>query len=215
MARTPTLTDYADAIMELFTLFKQDQAQTQDSKLGRPFAYSERAFILFFIMAQNCRISDFKAQRLWLEAHPDALNALGWTRAPHRTTISRRYKALYETIRNFITFIAKTVAERFGQRGRFDLSRLVEDKSLFRARGPVWHQKHRKAGNVPDGLRDVDVDATWSKSSYHGWVYGYAIHMTCNEDAFPVMVSVETPLGPLGCQRARRLIARRKTSCAF
>ena len=33
---------------------------------------------------------------------------------------------------------------------------------------------------------------TPSESSYHGWVYGYSVHMTCNEHAFPVMVSTET-----------------------
>ena len=195
MAQSPTLTDYADVIMELFALFEQDRAEREDPKRGRPFAYSERAFILFFIMAQNNRINSFKAQRRWLDAHPDAVKALGWTRAPHRTTISRRFKKLYTTVKRFIVFVARRVSDQSGQSGqsgRFDLSRLVEDKSLFRARGPVWHQKHRREGCVPDNLRDVDTDATWSKSRYHGWVYGYAIHMTCNEDAFPVMVGVET-----------------------
>ena len=56
-------------------------------------------------------------------------------------------------------------------------------KSLFNARGPVWHQKHRRQGHIPDGLRGLDTDATWCKSSYHGWVYGYA---------FPTVISIET-----------------------
>ena len=192
MAQSPTLTDYADVIMELFTRFEQDRTENEAPKLGRPFSYSERAFILFFVMMQHNRISNFKAQRRWLEARPDAVNALGWTRTPHRATISRRFKDLYETVKRFIVFIARRVSDQSGESGRFDLSRLVEDKSLFRARGPVWHQKHRQEGYVPEGLRDVDTDATWSRSSYHGWVYGYAIHATCNEDAFAVMVSVET-----------------------
>lgn len=76
--------------------------------------------------------------------------------------------------------------------GRFSLNHLVEDKSLFEARGPLWHQRHRREGIIPEGLLDLDTDASWSKSSYHGWVYGYAVHATCDEDAFPVMVSVET-----------------------
>ena len=192
MAQSPTLTDYVDVIMGLFTRFEQDRTENEGPKLGRSFAYSERAFIVFFIMMQNSRISNFKAQRRWLNAHPEAAKALEWERAPHRTTISRRFSDLCDTVESFIVFVARTVSERFGESDRFDLSRLVEDKSLFRARGPVWHQKHRKEGIAPDNPRDVDTDATWSKSSYRGWVYGYAIHMTCNEDGFPVMVNVET-----------------------
>ena len=49
-----------------------------------------------------------------------------------------------------------------------------------------------KQGYIPEGLRSVDPDATWSRSSYHGRVYGYAVHMTCAEDASPVVISVET-----------------------
>ena len=47
-------------------------------------------------------------------------------------------------------------------------------------------------GRVPKKLRNLDQDATWSKSKYQGWVYGYSIHLTCNESAFPVAVQVET-----------------------
>ena len=30
---------------------------------------------------------------------------------------------------------------------------------------------------VPNRLRNLDTDATWSKSGYHGWVYGYGLHI--------------------------------------
>jgi hypothetical protein len=69
---------------------------------------------------------------------------------------------------------------------------LVEDKSLFKAKGPVWHQSDRKAGRIPDKLRHLDTDATWGKSAYQGWVYGYGLHLTCTEDAFPKLAQVET-----------------------
>ncbi len=50
----------------------------------------------------------------------------------------------------------------------------------------------RKAGQIPAKLRNLDTDASWSMSGYYSWVYGYRLHMTCNENAFPVMVQVET-----------------------
>ena len=103
--------------------------------------------------------------------------------------MSRRYKRLYAVVQEFILFIAQyapELSERLSQ------AHLVEDKSLFKALGPVWHQSDRKAGRIPEKLRNLDTDATWSKSAYHGWVYGYGLHMTCNEEAFPVMIQVET-----------------------
>ena len=74
----------------------------------------------------------------------------------------------------------------------FGNEHLYEDKSLFKASGPVWHQKDRKAHRIPQGLRRLDQDASWSKSDYHGWVYEYGLHLTCSEAGFPKLVQVET-----------------------
>jgi hypothetical protein len=69
---------------------------------------------------------------------------------------------------------------------------LNEDQSLFKAQGSVWHQSDRKVGHIPEKLRNLDQDATWSKSGYHGWVYGYGIHLTSNSAGFPFLIEVET-----------------------
>ena len=108
---------------------------------------------------------------------------------PHRTTLSRRYKKLYETLQDFLAFLAAYATELDPV---FSNQHWVEDKSLFRALGPVWHQTDRVAGRIPANLRHLDPDATWSKSAYQGWVYGYGLHLTCNEAAFPTLVQVET-----------------------
>jgi len=189
MAEAPVLTDYVNLIITLFELFKQYRHEQEDKKLGRPFTYGEEMFIIFFMLMQFRQIHAFKAKRRWLQKHPEMLEMFGWTKVPHRTTISRRYKGLYEVVQEFVLFIgeyAPEVDEQFSQ------AHLVEDKSLFKALGPVWHQSDRKEGRIPEKLRKLDTDATWSKSAYHGWVYGYAVHMTCNEDAFPAIVQVET-----------------------
>ena len=75
---------------------------------------------------------------------------------------------------------------------QFHATDLVADKSLFKARGPVWHQADRKAGKVPNPLRNLDTDATWSKSGYHGWVYGYGLHIICTQTAFPTLMTVQS-----------------------
>ena len=54
------------------------------------------------------------------------------------------------------------------------------------------HPQYRKANRVPERLRRLDTDASWSKSAYHGWVYGYGVHLTCSLAGFPKLVQVET-----------------------
>ena len=186
---TPTLTDYAHIIYTLFEKFVQWQDQSSEPKPGRPFTYAEKTMIVFFMIMQFRRVFKFKAQRHWLEAHGAMLSVLGWETIPHRTTLSRRYKQLYETVQQFAAFIglyAPSLDECFSH------EHMIEDKSLFKALGPVWHQSDRKAGRVPEKLRNLDPDATWDKSGYHGWVYGYGLHVTCNAFAFPKLVQVET-----------------------
>ena len=185
----PTLTDYVRIMYTLFDLFAQCQAQTMAPKVGSPFTYTDKAMIVFFTIMQFRRIFRFKAQRRWLEAHRTMWFLLGWDTLPHRTTLSRRYKDLYEAIQCLIAFVGQYAGDLDT---RFSSRHLVGDKSLFKALGPVWHQSDRKAGRIPEGLRNLDTDATWSKSAYQGWVYGYGLHITCNEAAFPELVRVET-----------------------
>ena len=145
--------------------------------------------MLFFTLMKFQRITQFKTQHRWLENHPQDLQMLGLESIPDRTTLSRRYKALYPTVQELVVFVGQDVQdleESFGNEN------LYEDKSLFKAAGPVWHQSDRKVNRVPERLRRLDKDATWSKSAYHGWVYGYGLHLTCSQAGFPKLVQVET-----------------------
>lgn len=185
----PTLTDYVRTLYSLFDRFAQAKADTEAPKQGCPFTYADKGLIVFFLMMQFRAIHRFKAQRRWLVAHAEMLPLLRFDKVPHRTTLSRRYKRLYPSLQEFVAFtaeFAKDLDEAFSNQ------HLVEDKSLFQAKGPVWHQKDRKAGHIPSGLRGLDTEASWSKSAYRGWVYGYGLHLTCNEAAFPQLVAVET-----------------------
>lgn len=92
-------------------------------------------------------------------------------------------------MQDFIAFVGRW-AEAVGL--EFDSRVLIEDASLFKACGPVWHQSDRLAGQVPEKLRNLDQEASWRKSGYHGWVYGYSLHLTCNRSGFPKLVQVET-----------------------
>jgi hypothetical protein len=181
----PTFTDYVTLIFNLFDRF----VQGEPSWTSQRFTYMHREMIVFFMLMQQRQISAFKAQRRWLVAHPADRQLLGWDTVPNRTTLSRRYKALYPVLQAFVLFVGQD-AELLDE--QFESQDLYEDKSLFKARGPVWHQSDRQANRIPEKLRNLDTDASWSKSAYHGWVYGYGLHVTGNGAGFPKLVQVET-----------------------
>ena len=184
---TPTFDDYVDTISTLFDEFQQ----TNPVALGYANlkTYSDHSFLLFLMLMQFRQIKAFKAQHAWLRAHPEWLEQVVWEKAPDRTTLSRRSKQLAAVIQAFVAFLGQAVDDLDERFGNHDL---VEDKSLFKAAGPVWHQSDRKENRIPNGLRNLDQDATWSKSGYHGWVYGYGLHITCTSAAFPKLVQVAT-----------------------
>jgi hypothetical protein len=183
----PTFNDYVSLIYNRFEAFVQSSDEVK--KLGKPYTYQNQNMIVFFMWMQFKKIYKFKAQWRWLKQHPDSLSVLDWESIPHRSTISRRYKALYTVMQAFSAFLGQASAALGTE---MSTKHLNEDQSLFKAQGAVWHQSDRKVGRIPAKLRNLDVDATWSKSSYHGWVYGYGIHLTTTQVGFPVLMEVET-----------------------
>lgn len=183
----PTLTDYVHLIITLFDKFVQTNPVAL--KYQKLCTYKCREMILFFMLMQFRRIYQFKTQHDWLVAHPEMQQLLGFEVVPHRTTISRQFKKLGDIVSDFVAFVGHEVADLDEA---FANTHLAEDKSLFKADGSVWHQSDRKEGRIPLKLRRLDTDATWGKSGYQGWVYGYGLHITCTEAAFPKAVCVTT-----------------------
>ena len=124
-----------------------------------------------------------RAQQTYLFHHPLMLERCRLRACPSHVTLGRRYKALTPKLQAFTEYIA---ASRFAKEAGFLQEVVYEDKSLFKAAGPVWHQKD----HLPKDLRGVDKTATWSKSGYHGWIYGYGLHLTGIRNGFPVMFQV-------------------------
>ena len=183
----PTFANYVQLLFTLFDRFVQSQSAR--AHRGHPFVYQHQKLIVFFTLMHFRHLFHFKAQHRWLIQHLDYRQVLGLATAPHRTTLSRRYKALYPLLQDFIAFVGQ-YAEDLDP--AFDSRELYEDKSLFKAQGPVWHQSDRQANRIPAGLHHLDTDATWSKSAYHGWLYGYGLHLSDNRAGFPKLVQVET-----------------------
>jgi hypothetical protein len=63
------------------------------------------------------------------------------------------------------------------------------DSTVLRARGGVWHKKDREAGVVPH--TSIDTEAHWTKSGWHGWVYGWKLHLVTTVAAVWIPLAAE------------------------
>jgi hypothetical protein len=79
------------------------------------------------------------------------------------------------------------------------------DSTVLHARGGVWHKKHRDAGVVPH--TSIDTEAGWTKSGWHGWVYGWKLHLVTTVAAAWIPVAAElTPANTADNDPAPRLL---------
>jgi hypothetical protein len=95
---------------------------------------------------------------------------------PSRRTWERRLKAIPETLPAQIACLGKHLVcliQPWADTGRA----AAIDSTVLRAKGGVWHKKHREQGIVPH--TSIDTEAHWTKSGWHGWVYGWKLHIVC------------------------------------
>ena len=181
--------DSKEYITFLFLMLDEFSAtQEKVSKRGRPETYPDASLIVFYAAMALKGITAMRTQQTYLFHHPLLLERCQLPACPSHVTLGRRYKALTPKLNAFTEYIA---ASRFATAAGFLQEVVYEDKSLFKvSAGPVWHQKDRLKDHLPKDLRGVDKTATWSKSGYHGWVYGHALHLTSIRNGFPVMFHV-------------------------
>ena len=180
--------DSKEYITFLFLMLDEFSAtQEKVSKRGRPETYPDVSLIVFYAVMTLKGITAMRAQQTYLFHHPLLLERCQLSACPSHVTLGRRYKALTPKLQAFTEYVATS---SFAKAAGFLQEVVYEDKSLFKAAGPVWHQKDRLKDHLPKDLRGVDKTATWSKSGYHGWVYGYGLHLTGIRNGFPVMFQV-------------------------
>jgi hypothetical protein len=146
---------------------------------GRPTVYSDRLFLKALIIMILRQIYTVHALLTVLEQPTAEMATLRGLlseqgRYPCRRTWERRLAA-----------IPSTLPAQLGCLGRY-LVALIQpwaecgraaaiDSTLLRAKGGVWHKKDREQGKVPH--TSIDTEAHWTKSGWHGWVYGWKLHL--------------------------------------
>jgi hypothetical protein len=160
---------------------------------GHPDIYSSLAMMKAFFVMTVKKIKRFEGIWNYLANNAPVRAACGFpVPLPHVRTFNRRFQRLADELGDWMQQATQTVLAKRHITARV----LVADKSLHPARGPLWHQSHRRRKHVPKKLRCVDRDSEWGYSPYHKFVQGYAEHAIVNatprEARFPIDAVADT-----------------------
>lgn len=157
----------------------------KNPKGGKPQTYSDASFLLFFMVVLYKRIYTFQTMEKFCKVH---FASFGFIKAPSRKTIRRRFLALPSVLQ----FAMPRIAEQCKKLNftTFGFPFAFIDKSVFRAKGGIWHKKDMAINRVPHS--SIDTEASWANSAYHRWRFGYGLHIICNQNRFPINAYVTT-----------------------
>ena len=146
---------------------------------GRPKTYPDRLFLQALVIMIVRHLHTVHELLSVLEQPTPEMQTLRSElcfegRYPTRRTWERRLKAL-----------PASLPAQIGCLGRYLVSLIQPwlscgraaaiDSTVLRSRGGVWHKKDRETGEVPH--TSIDTEAHWTKSGWHGWVYGWKLHL--------------------------------------
>jgi hypothetical protein len=95
-------------------------------------------------------------------------------RFPSRRTFERRLAALPATLPAQIGCLGRLLVSLLDP-WRASGRAVAADSTVLRALGGVWHVKQRSQHLYPH--TSIDPEADWTKSGWHGWIYGWKLHM--------------------------------------
>jgi hypothetical protein len=149
---------------------------------GRPRVYTDRLFLkalVIMIIRRLHKVHELLA--VLAEPTQEMANLCQLLtddqgRFPSRRTWERRLATLPETLPAQIGCLGRHLVGLIEPWS--DCARAAAiDSTVLRALGGVWHKKDRAAGVVPHSA--IDTEAHWTKSGWHGWVYGWKLHLVC------------------------------------
>lgn len=125
-------------------------------------------------------------------------------RFPSRRTWERRLAAIPATLPAQIACLGRALVALLDPWASCGRAAAI-DSTVLRARGGVWHKKAREAGVVPH--TSIDTEAHWTKSGWHGWVYGWKLHLITTVAAVWIPLAAElTPANAPDNELALRLL---------
>ena len=160
------------------------------SKRGRPVTYPEKLFLkalVIMIVKHLHKVHELLSVLNEPTYEMQQLRGLLTEneRYPTRRTWERRLKGLPANLPAQIGCFGRYLVELIAPWATCGRAVAI-DSTVLRSNGGVWHKKDREKGEVPHS--SIDTQAHWTKSGWHGWVYGWKLHIAC------VVASVWIPL---------------------
>ncbi len=192
--------------------------QTGKRRRGRPKTYPDRLFLkaLVIMIVKHLHkvhelLTVLGADTVEMCTLRSLLSVNG--RWPTRRTWERRLKALPDTLPAQIGCLGRhlvSVIQPWLTYGRAAAC----DSTVLRAIGGVWHKKDRDKGVVPH--TSIDTQAGWTKSGWHGWVYGWKLHVAAAVCAVWIPLAAElTPANTADNEIAPDLLHELPTEVRF
>lgn len=126
-------------------------------------------------------------------------------RYPARRTWERRLAALPATLPGQIGCLGHYLVALLDPWATCGRAAAI-DSTVLRAKGGVWHKKDREANIVPH--TSIDPEAQWTRSGWHGWVYGWKLHLVVSVAAVWIPLAARlTPANEADSEVARPLLA--------
>lgn len=153
--------------------------QPQQRKRGRPKEYTDRLMLKALLVMIIRRLYSAYALLAFLEQEDAVTQALKVLlhedgKFPSRRTWERRLEKLPERLPALIGYLGRHLISVLKAWAAGGYAAACDSTKLSTA-GGVWHKKHKEKGEIPH--TSIDGEAGWSKSGWHGWWYGWKLHL--------------------------------------
>jgi Transposase DDE domain len=176
---------------------------------GRPKTYSDRLILKALVIMIIRRLYTAYTLLTFLEQEDTVARQLRpllyeHGRFPTRRTWERRLTALPQHLPGLIGCFGRPLVARLTPWTSHGRAAAV-DSTALNTSGGVWHKKHKAQGEIPHTA--IDTEAGWSKSGWHGWWYGWKLHLAVSVGSVWIPLAAElTPANVADNTGAPRLL---------
>jgi hypothetical protein len=177
---------------------------------GRPKTYSDRLVMKALVIMIIRRLYTAYALLTFLDQDDAVAVQLRpllreHGRFPSRRTWERRLAILPQSLPGMIGYGGRhlvALVKPWATHGRA----VACDSTPLATGGGVWHKTHREHGVIPHS--SIDTEAGWSKSGWHGWWYGWKLHLAVTVGAIWIPLAAELTVANRGDNKVAPLLLK-------